>query len=531
MAGYAEQLQDFQWFAERFFCIRDKAARVVPFKMNDLQKELLPNLCGADDVLKARKGGVSTLIVLKELHRCLTRQNQRALILAHEHRSAIELFEIARVAYDHLPDGLKPRLEIDNRQEMKFQGLGSRITSHTAKNLDLGRGGTIDMLHCSEIAFWDNPERTLTAVEASMGSHPEIYRESTANGAGTYWHREWLRSKQGVSGFRPHFFPWWIERSYKFEEPDLVRDPDEFDDRGQPRWKVDPNAEFQFSEREQQLGLTPQQARWRRRMVRRFGTRFAQEYAEDDLSCFLTSGNCFFDAQRLKAILEVLGTWEGLVLETVPQLGLEVYHKFKPEEFIQCEFVIGADTSEGLVDEVDPRQHGDYSAASVLERRTGLQVAAVHGSWEPYEFAKVLAEVAARYTTINGAPLLGVEANEYGHAVLNELRYHLNYPNLYMRPTSDPLLGTTSRRAGWRTDAQTRGVMLSDLAKALAPDGWLKVRDPSFIAECLTFTRNRHGRPEAQSGCHDDRVVAVAIAAQMLQYAAGNAMLVGTNFD
>lgn len=524
---------DFEWFSERFFNIRATSRKIIPFKMNDLQRKLHADVVGSDDILKARKGGVSTYIMLRALHSCLTQANYRAVILAHEHRSSKEIFEIATTAYEHLPDALRPKLKTDNTQEIGFAGLNSRIQSHTAKNPDIGRGGTIDLLHCSEVAFWDHPTTTLTSIEASLGDDPLIFRETTANGAGTWWHREWKDGRNNKSGYKTHFFPWWVETRYQVAEPESeIKDPQEFDVDGRPLWKHDPNEEFAFSKREADLELTPQQARWRRRAVVKFKDKFVQEYAEDEITCFLTSGNMVFDAKLIQALFEKLWPRPGFdpVLHRVDELGLSVFHKFPQRLWNNCEFVIGADTAEGTMDPDDPGDEGDASSAYVVERRTGIQVASVWGNWEPYEFAHVLDAVGARFATGNrGMPLLGVERNEYGHAVLNELNRTIRYPNLFEQPTFDQRTQTPGKKLGWRTSSETRPIMISDLVKA-TNRGWLKIRDPEFLAECMTFVKNKRGRPEAQAGCHDDRVVAQAIAWQMRQHDSGSVPLMGTNF-
>lgn len=511
-----DKFRDFEWFAERFFSIRGRAREIIPFRMNDLQRSLYPALCGSDDVLKARKGGVSTLIELQLLHRALTRPNNRSLILAHEHRSAIELFDIIRTAYEHLPPQLKPRLTTDSRQEMRFAGIGSAIQAHTAKNPELGRGGTIDDLHCSEIAFWEMPETTLTAVGASLGSDPTIWRESTANGAGNYWHRQWLLGKKGRSGYKNHFFPWWIDSTYSVQEPDPVKDPDEFTEDGRPVWRHDPNEEFRFSERERELGLTPQQARWRRRAVTQFGEKFKQEYAEDDVTCFLTTGRNVFDVDQMQRMFEVLVLRDRLP-EEIPELGLKIYHQFEKKYLPHLSFVAGADVSEGIADPTNPREHGDYSASYFIERRTGIQVASIHGLWEPDEFAHVLSQAALKYFSSGkmGPPFIGVERNEYGHATLNELWNHIRYQNLYWQEEFDERKQKMGRKLGWRTTPGNRSIMITELVKSVR-ERRLKVLDPDFVSECLTFTRNARGRPEAQRGCHDDRVMACAIAWQMI---------------
>ena len=516
----SEHFFDFAWFAERFFSIRDRHGRVVPFRMNELQLELLPTLVGRDDVLKARKGGVSTLVDLMMLHRALVRPNYHGLILAHEHKSAIDVFDIIRVAYDHLPDLLKPKLAVDARQEIMFEGTKSQLRAHTAKNPNLGRGGTIDALHCSEVAYWDTPAATLAAVGASLGADATIVRESTANGAGTYWHKEWIKGKNRKSGYKVHFFNWTVERSYRVEASDPAFDHDEFDESGT-------RLPFVHSDRERELGLDETQARWRRRRVREFGDKFAQEYAEDDVTCFLVSGHSVFDGRMLQ--LEYARMVERSVDVSInPSLGLTEFLRYGKDK-LRRTFVIGADAAEGIADPTDPGYTGDYCAAYVLDQWSGEQVAAVHGSWEPHEYARILAQVGRRYTTASGAPLIGVERQGGGTAVLSELRNHHHYPNLYWHEDFDEVRRKAVRRLGWHTNAATRPILIDGLVKAVTK-GHMKVNDPEFLAECMTFVRGRHGRAAAQSGCFDDRVMAAAIAWQMRARTSG-IPLVGSNFS
>jgi hypothetical protein len=514
------KFRDFPWFAERFFTIRDRHGTLIPFKLNALQQALYSDLCGQDDVLKARQGGCSTLVVLRMLHEALTRPNFRGVILAHEYRSALELIDIARIGYNHLPDQLKPRLSRDTVKELRFAVLDSRITAATARNPDIGRGGSINALHCSEIAAWDNPASTLAAIGPSLGPDCWTVRESTAKGAGTYWHREWIKSKNGQSGYQPHFFDWRIEPEYAVLEPDPLMDPAEFGEEGD-------RLELILSERERELELTVPQARWRRRQVAKYGALYPQEYAEDDVTCFLVTGRSVFDNQAIQR------RFEGLLsnLQIVSQddrLGLTVFHEFEKKFRPYLEFVIGADPSEGVADPTDPQVAGDACAATILEKRSGIQVASVHGSWEAYEFAHVLKEVASRFTSLHGGqPLLAVERNGPGAAVLSELHKHIQYPRLYWHEAFDQRRHRLERRVGWHTNSSTRPIMIDALVKAVE-QSHLKILDPQFYAECLTFVRTPKGRPEAQPGCHDDRLMATAIAWQMRQQYVG-APLIGTN--
>ena len=69
--------------------------------------------------------------------------------------------------------------------------------------------------------------------------------------------------------------------------------------------------------------------------------------------------------------------------------------------------------------------------------------------------------------------------------------------------------------------------MVTDLVQAVN-ERYLKVLDPDFLAECMTFVRNKKGRPEAQAGCFDDRVISQVISWQMHQRSSG-VPLMGTN--
>ncbi len=512
-----EQFRDFRWFAERFFSIRDRHGNIVPFKMNPLQVALDDRFIGRDDVLKARQGGCSTYVTLRMLHGALINRNFRAIILAHEHRGALELIEMIETAIKHLPDGLRPALEIDTRQEIKFRENSSRILAATAKNPNIGRGGSINMLHCSEVASWDNPVETLSAIRPSLPPEAEIVRESTAKGAGSYWHQQWIAGKNGRSGYQTHFFNWTIEPSYVIDEPNPIQDSEEFEDGRR--------VPLVLSARERELGLSEGQARWRRRMTTELKAKFAQEYAEDDVTCFLTSGRSVFDNRHLARCYEILAGLDArgeLVKRRVENLGLTIYHELDKTRRKLAEFVIGADTAEGIADPTDARAPGDYCHAPVIEKASGVQVAAVHGSWEPYEFAQILDEVGQKYYASfdTGAALLGVERNNHGTAVLSELHNHLRYPNLYWAQQFDTRKQRLEMKLGWHTNQQTRPIMIDQLVKAICK-AYYQVRDPEMLAECLTFVKNQQGRPEAQAGCHDDRVISAAIAWQMRQRSSG----------
>jgi hypothetical protein len=351
---------------------------------------------------------------------------------------------------------------------------------------------TINNVHASEFAFWPEPEEALIALmEAVPKEGGRIIVESTANGIGNYLHDFWIAAKERRNGFAPQFYVWWEDPTYRVAgDPltDLTAEEQEL----KRRWK-----------------LSDDQLRWRRQTQQRLGTRFAQEYPEDDVTCFLTSGRMVFDLEVLQKLaarlaseplpqrVRAISDGEGRSLPLAPATLLVWQH---PQE--GRGYVIGADVGEGLED-------GDASCAVVLERESGAQVAELHGRVPPERFAHLLAALGSHYRRAE----LAVERNNHGHSVLNTLRNVRRYPRLYYHARYDHHAGDQVT-LGWPTDAQTKPILVDDLAAAVA-GGHLRIRSQGLVDECFTFITTDTGSQEAQEGKFDDRVMGAGIAWQV----------------
>jgi hypothetical protein len=280
---------------------------------------------------------------------------------------------------------------------------------------------------------------------------------------------------------------------------------------GQYRLSGPPLGEL--TEEEERLiqahGLDEDQLRWRRAKLRQLRARFPQEHPEDDLRCFLSSGRGRFNAALLAqrqsriaaepqpASVAVLHLPDGSSLPLGPA-RLLVWR----EPQAGCHYTIGADIGEGLA-------HGDASAAVVLDEEGGEQVAELHGRIPPAQFARLLGALGRYY----GDALLGVERNNHGHSALNTLLHEVQYSNLYRHiDYHDP--HSHGHLPGWPTTAKTKPVMIDDLDEAIA-EGYLHIRSPELVRECLTYVVDDTGATGAQSGHCDDRVIAAAIAWQL----------------
>ena len=167
-------------------------------------------------------------------------------------------------------------------------------------------------------------------------------------------------------------------------------------------------------------------------------------------------------------------------------------------------YVAGVDTAEGLM-------HGDYSCIQMLDVRSGEQVAVWHGHIPPDELAHEVFRMALWY---NNA-LTCVESNNHGLTTIVQLR-HLGHPNLFRKRTLNRATEKVSMAFGWKTTRTTKPLLIDDLDMALRNDE-LTLFDRHTIAELRTYVRNERG---SMSGSpFDDRVMALALANEMRQYA------------
>lgn len=483
-------------FIEEFLWIRDKNRRVVPFKLNFAQRWLHQHWSRRNLVLKPRQVGATSYIGARMLSECLVRPQTHAVMVAHEQSSAERIFEAIRGFVDHLPQWWHDTHPLGRatRTELFWPSLGSRFWTGTAGSSAFGRGMSIDLLHGSEYAHWTRPEEVLAALAAAVPDSGTITLESTPNGAGGHFHSLWTEARQGLNGWTPHLFGWFEDESYRIDE-------------GPPLGELSARE----SELQRLYHLDEGQLRWRRARVREFGERFPQEFVEDDVSCFLTTGRCVFNVAALLRARERAQAQPGQAIDSLvlPRMGtmrsperlqvapgrLTIWEHPEPGR----RYCIGGDTAMGTED-------GDYSAAVIVARDSGAQVGELCGHWQAHHFARLLAAVGMHYNRA----MIGVEADAHGYTVLSELRNHLWYSMLFFHIGPD----RSGPKLGWPSTAQTRPVLIDDLASTVEEDAAL-FRSLALIEQLLTFVTKEGGRQEALDGCHDDLVIAAGVALQV----------------
>lgn len=160
-------------------------------------------------------------------------------------------------------------------------------------------------------------------------------------------------------------------------------------------------------------------------------------------------------------------------------------------------YVIGGDTA---------GEGSDSFVGQVLDNRTGEQVAVLRGQFDEDVFARQIYCLGKYYNTA----LIGLETNFSTYPVMELER--LGYPKQYVRETVDDFTHSVKRSFGFRTDLRTRPIILAELIKATR-EGVELLNDETTLEEMLTFVRREDTlRMEAEAGCHDDCVMALAIA-------------------
>jgi hypothetical protein len=451
--------------AERLLRVRTREGRTAPLKANAAQRAFEQRRGERNIVLKARQMGLTTWAAARFFLKTITQPGTLTLEVAHTREAAEEIFRIVHRFLDCLPEELREgplRTSRANVRQIVFPELDAQYRVVSAGDRNAGRGLTVQNLHCSELARWPgDPAETLAGLRAAMAPGAELILESTPDGVGGCFHEEWQKAQE--TGMVRHFFPWWME----------------------PRYRAKAVDEASLTEEERNLmarqRLDLEQIGFRRQIRADFRGLARQEYAEDEESCFLASGNSIFEMEAIEARLATAPN----PVERRRNDELEIWlPPLKGKNYLVA------------VDPAGGGSEGDYSAAEVLELETGLQCAEFAGHVGGLELARLMTALSTEY---NNAWLV-VERNNHGSGVLALIETVCGYGRIYRQ----------GGQAGWLTTSMSRPAALGRLDAGLVerPECFQSRR---LLAECRSFVRLPDGSSGARPGTHDDRVMAMAI--------------------
>lgn len=457
MKNKIERLLDPKFYLESFTKIKGKTPGLIPFILNEAQKDLF-NALNANPrviILKARQMGFSTAVTGYLYHKTITTPGTNTALIGYNSDLTAELLDKVKTFYRTTPAAIRPKIQYNSKYEISFPAIDSKILVLPSSE-NVGRGYTLHNVLATELAFWDKAEEKMLAIENAVPKDGKIIIESTPNAIGNLYHRMWMAD----NGYVKKQYGWWWH--YTEEEIELIR--------------------------------------------RRINNpmRFAQEYGLE----FLSSGRPVFPSDLIKrarkGILKVgmtvkdpIDGFEYIVKENDD--GVIIYSPPRPDR----NYVIGADVAEGVTG-------GDSSVFTIFDRETGEEVAFWRGYMTPDKFGIFLDKIGREY---NNA-LMVVEINNHGLTTVTALK-NKQYPSIYFRPVvkMDTIGTSFSDRLGWKTTKVTRPLMIDDLREAMA-DGSFKIHTEKTLDEMLTFVFDDDGNMEAQSSFHDDCIFASAICFQ-----------------
>lgn len=426
------------------------------------------------------------------------------------------------------------------------------ITVASYEAPDALRGDAYALVHCSEVGLWaptekKTPESVVRAACSGVVYRPYtmIIYESTANGTGNFFHREYEAAKAGRSQFSALFISWY--------DIDLYSIPFESDEEREifARWLYkNRKNDTVTSNREEpgkylwwlwEQGATLEAINWyvtERRGKSDHGV-MASEYPSDDVEAFVHSGEMVFDRYKVEEfrsacrppryIGEVYADGdEGEDALTNLRFNEDEQGKLwiweQPEIPEPDEKEIVTDRYLTVVDIGGRSNKADWSVIVVFDRLFMMDgdrpsvVAQWYGHIDMDRLAWKAAQIAAYYDNA----LLVIESNtlethdperqvdgDQSHYILNQIKNV--YDNLYARRQSEEEIREGApRKYGFHTNTATKPLIISTLVKVVR-DHLYTERDERCLDEFLTYERKQNGAYGAIVGRHDDLLMTRAI--------------------
>lgn len=498
--------------------IRSEYGGLVPMRFSQSQdilwQHVAPKLDAHDKlwfiVLKSRQVYSSTFFCALSFIRTMETAGCHSLVLAHDLFTSHDLFDKVKTFYEHLP---LPKLREPRVNEITFpfRAGTSRYRVISAGSVAKGRGTTQTCMLLSEIPSWPHPDIAVGLFQA-MPDLPNtmLVEESTAKGItgnGRLFYEEWTRAVRRESDLEPIFIPWFAMPKYR-RKPAIH--PEDWDDEeriladtygGPTGLEVRPDKSQLAN-----VEAIGEQLAWRRYAIKTKCQNsldvFHQEFPASADEAFIASGMPAFDRLALlKQRANICDpVWRGTLEngKLVERRDGEIRLWKHPEE--GSEYVIGADTAEGLVG-------GDYACAQIVDCRSMEQVGSIHGHIQPYEFACILNAVGRYFKKAT----LCIEVFPMGHRVQDHLIREFMYPRLHQwKGKPDKIKAFKANMYGWETNVWSRPLLVGAGQRALN-HGLATVHEDGLLTELMHFSKNDDGKYEAEVG-HDDRVMALLLA-------------------
>lgn len=568
------QKHDYPFWAAMFVYIKRKGGGTdVLFRLNRPQRrkliKRLEKMRKAGKpirliLLKARQWGGSTAIQIYMAWLQLVHEaGLNSLIIAHQGTGSDEIKDMFDRMIKSYPVKMLHELgEAYAPNEPKMVGVGKsgnifrvpqrncKIKIGTAERPNSCRGGDYNLVHLSEVALWKEtdgkkPEDIVRSACSGILLRPYtmIVYESTPNGVGNFFHKEYLAAKKGISQFEAMFVAWFEIEQYELPfESDAARyafAKKLFENRRNDEVKSDREEPGTYLWRLWEKGATLEAIHWyvsERSKYTNHGD-MASEYPSDDIEAFTYSGRKVFSSEDVEQfrpacraprwIGEIYGSAdegekaiEGLRFKKEADGRLFMWHDVErsDEEEVTDRYLVVVDVCKGHT------KNADFADILVIDRLSMMdgeppEVAAEwHGHIDMDKLAWKATQVAAYY---NNA-LLVIESNTLetnntkGEAEYILTLIHEVYGRqLYARKQSaEDIRQGLPKKYGYHTNPLTKKVVIYNLKVVIRERLYIE-REEACLDEYLTYVETENNVFEAMEGYHDDRLMTRAIGMQV----------------
>lgn len=550
-------LHDFPYWAARYVKVKRKGGgEDVPFVLNRPQRKFVAELERQRNdhqpiriiLLKARQWGGSTcsqiyMAWLQLIHSV----GLNSLIIAHQKTASDEIKDM----YDRMIAAYEP-FEVKDRKLENVGRTGSifrvptrncKVKIGTAERPNSCRGGDYNLVHCSEVGVWKltdgkSPEDILRSACSGIlyAENTMIVYESTANGTGNFFHREYEAAKRGVSQFEPLFISWYDIDQYSLPFASEQEKMDFADTLLKYKEK-----EVADSEREQpgaylwwlwQRGATLEALHWyvtERAKYSEHGL-MAAEYPSDDVEAFVHSGSRVFDKYRVEelradcALQPMRGEISSGRFDPMDSGVWMVWKQPDDNSRIQENRYVT------VVDIGGRSAKADWSVIAVFDRNAMVSggVAEVVAQWRGHTDYDKLARIAAEASRYYKDALLVIESNTVethetqdcynsgDNSATLFTRLREDYYNLYARKGSeDNVVMGAPVKYGFHTNVRTKPMIIATLVEVIRDRLYVE-RDERCLDEYLTYEQRQNGSYGAIAGCHDDMLMTRAIGMHII---------------
>jgi hypothetical protein len=223
LTEYIKCSEDPIYFIETYIKVVTIDDGLMPFTLYDFQKDIARSVFdNRFTICKIpRQSGKTATLIACILHMVLFNPSYKAAILANKLKTATDIMDRFKVAYENLPKWLQQGIIEWNKTSITLENGSKVICSSTSSSAV--RGSSYNFLMLDEFAFVPEQiaEEFFTSVYPTItsGKTSKTVIVSTPNGLNLFY-KMWQNAKNGKSEFIPVEAHWWQVpgRDEKFKE-------------------------------------------------------------------------------------------------------------------------------------------------------------------------------------------------------------------------------------------------------------------------------------------------------------------------